>query len=201
MVDLGGLEPPTAWLQTARPNLSNLARTGSKPGESAGYGKPLLRGFALICTTFGAKGRVFPRLVSHFYHSSVGCERLARSGSVPQQAVFRALLRPNGPRTLQQLPGCGGVTIARPLGGCDLWEIRTPDPRFRKPWHHCSPCSESRILNRIRCLSFGSDRAVRARVCTLLCTLFSPSRFQGNYRSGIDKGHTSSVNRVNRGSR
>jgi len=29
-----GFEPLTPWLQTARPNLPNLARTGAKPGRS-----------------------------------------------------------------------------------------------------------------------------------------------------------------------
>ncbi len=48
--------------------------------------------------------------------------------------------------------------------------IRTPDPRFRKPWPHRSPCSEQRICSRIRYLSFGSEPPVRAPVCTKLCT-------------------------------
>jgi len=34
LVDLGRIELPTPWLQSAGPNSPNLARTGAKPGES-----------------------------------------------------------------------------------------------------------------------------------------------------------------------
>ncbi len=41
---------------------------------------------------------------------------------------------------------------------------------IRKPRPHRSPCSEQRFLSRIRYLSFGSARTVRAPVCTIPCT-------------------------------
>jgi hypothetical protein len=49
-------------------------------------------------------------------------------------------------------------------------EIRTPDPRFRKPVPPRPSCSESSVFSWFRYPSFESTDPIRARICTPKCT-------------------------------